>query len=885
MDPDLAQRQALEAERLSASQPNRARQLATAARRAAIEGGDRLGLALAERVLGLAARELNDLPAARRHLRRSITIAEGAGLGVEAAESRVRLADVVSLGGSTTAALEQLHVVGDTATGVARVRSRVHQALLLQRTGQTEEALARYRLAIPALRRLGLALDEAQALSNRAVLHTYRGDYAAAEADLHRAEALAPAAGEGFAAAKVHQNLGFVAACRGNVPLALSWFDQAQLEYAALGLSEASVLSDRAETLLSVGLATEGLAAATKAVTALEQQGSPALDLAEARLMQARAFLLTGEAREAAKTARKARSAFQRQGRSGWSTLADYVIARAGLSRRLPPIITLADIADRLEAAGWVLPALELRLAWATRALERAKAIDAVERAAAIEQLRRVARRRRRGPAQVRAHAWHAEALLRLAAGNQTGGQSALRAGLRVLDEHHAILGATELRVHAASRAEQIATLGCQIALAEGRPERVLEWAERWRAGALHLQPIRPPPDRELEKLLEQLRHATMSMKQAALEGEPTEGYLRRQAALEDGIRDRARHAAGSRFYRAAAPLRAEALRPLLDERALVEYVALNGRLHAVTVTAGRVRLFHLGTVRQITSEIDSLRFSHARLAQGRGSSATRQAFATAAGHAAKLLDQHLFGPLRDELGDNPLVIVPTGRLHHLPWAGLPSCAVRTVSVAPSAALWAEAAAGAGAAPDQAGRVVLVAGPGMEHAEPEIAELATFYPTAVTLVGADATTQRVARALDGARIAHVAAHGSFRSDNPLFSSLQLADGQLTVFNLEQLKASPRLLILSACESGLSDVRPGDELLGLSAAVLSLGTGNLMASVVTVSDRTTATLMVEVHRRLKAGEEPPAALAHARQSLDATGAAALITTAGFVCFGA
>jgi hypothetical protein len=372
-------------------------------------------------------------------------------------------------------------------------------------------------------------------------------------------------------------------------------------------------------------------------------------------------------------------------------------------------------------------------------------------------------------------------------------------------------------------------------------------------------------------------------MQQAALDGEPTEGMLRRQASLEEAIRDRARHAAGSPFGQVGTPPTVADLRSLLGERALVEYVALGDRLHAVTIAAGRLRLFNLGAVRPVTSEIDSLRFSYARLAQGRGSEATVRAFAAAADHAAALLDDRLFGPLRAELGDRPLVVVPTGRLHHLPWAGLPTCAARTVSVAPSAALWSEAATAERA--DRRGRVVLVAGPGMEHAEPEIAELATLYPTAVTLVGADATTQRVASALDGARIAHVAAHGSFRSDNPLFSSLQLADGHLTVFNLEQLKVSPRLLILSACESGLSDVRPGDELLGLSAAVLSLGTTNLMASVVTVSDRITATLMVEVHRLLKSGEEPPAALARARQSLHATGEAALISTAGFVCFGA
>lgn len=880
MDPDLAHRQALEAERLSASQPQHARELAAEARRAARKSGDQAVLALAERALGLAARELNELTAARRHLRRSIAVAEAAGLDDVAAESQVRLAYVVSMGGSTRDALAQLAVVDDTTRGVAQVRSRVHQALLLQRTGQTDEALARYRQAIPALRRHGLVLEEAQALSNRAVLHTYRGDFAAAESDLHRSEALAPAIGEGFATAKVHQNLGFVAACRGNVPEALAWFDQAQLEYATMGQSVAPVLSDRAETLLSVGLIGEALEVASQAVTELEQHGGSALDLAEARLMRARAFLHSGEAGDAARSARQARHAFQRQGRLGWSALADYVIARAALLRRLTPIMEMDHIADQLDGAGWIVPALELRLAWATRALDRGDVADVDD---ALAQLRQVARRRQRGPAQVRALAWHAEAMLRLQADHHQGGLSALRAGLEALDERQAVLGATELRVHAAGQGEEIATLGCRLAIDGGHADRVLEWAERWRAGALHLQPVRPPPDAALERLLEQLRFVTMAMNRAALDGEPTEDFLRRQAALEGAVRDRSRHAAGGRFGKVAAPPTAAALRLLLGGRALVEYVVLDGRLHAVTITPQRIRVFHLGHLRPILSEIDSLRFSYARLAQGRGSAATREAFATAADHAAGLLDEYLFGPLRDELGQRPLVVVPTGRLHHLPWAGLPTCAARAISVAPSAALWTQAAAGK--APSRRGRVVLVAGPGMQHADPEIAELAAIYPDAVTLVGADAVTHRVVNALDGAQIAHLAAHGTFRSDNPLFSSLHLADGQLTVFNLERMKASPRLLVLSACESGLSDVRPGDELLGLSAAMLSLGTTNLMASVVTVSDVSTAALMVEVHRRLSAGDTPPEALARARQNLDASGAASLHTTAGFVCFGA
>ena len=91
------------------------------------------------------------------------------------------------------------------------------------------------------------------------------------------------------------------------------------------------------------------------------------------------------------------------------------------------------------------------------------------------------------------------------------------------------------------------------------------------------------------------------------------------------------------------------------------------------------------------------------------------------------------------------------------------------------------------------------------------------------LTGSSATADAVLTALGGADIAHLAAHGTFRADNPLFSSLELVDGPLTVYDLELLEEAPTLCVLSACESGLSDVRAGDELMGLTATLLALGT--------------------------------------------------------------
>ncbi|MGH8906444.1 MAG: hypothetical protein ACRD0K_08000 [Egibacteraceae bacterium] len=93
-----------------------------------------------------------------------------------------------------------------------------------------------------------------------------------------------------------------------------------------------------------------------------------------------------------------------------------------------------------LESAGWTVAALDARIITARMAMALGR------HATARRDLTQAARARQRGPADPRARAWHAEALRRLADGDRRGTRSALRAGLRVLDEFQASLGATELR-------------------------------------------------------------------------------------------------------------------------------------------------------------------------------------------------------------------------------------------------------------------------------------------------------------------------------------------------------------------------------------------------------------------------------------------------------
>ena len=71
--------------------------------------------------------------------------------------------------------------------------------------------------------------------------------------------------------------------------------------------------------------------------------------------------------------------------------------------------------------------------------------------------------------------------------------------------------------------------------------------------------------------------------------------------------------------------------------------------------------------------------------------------------------------------------------------------------------------------------------------------------------------------MDGADVVHLAAHGIHQPDNALFSAIELHGGPLMGYDAARLRAAPRLVVLSCCDLGLADVRPGDETLGMATA--------------------------------------------------------------------
>ncbi len=585
-----------------------------------------------------------------------------------------------------------------------------------------------------------------------------------------------------------------------------------------------------------------------------------------------------GELDEAEQLAVLAQFAFLAQGRRAWEVKARYLWLRVRWERgdRTEETRTAAQVlAGDLARSGWAASATHARIIAARIALERGE-FDVAE-----AELRGEARRRRRAPAEMRVQAWHAEALLRWRLGNPRAAQSALRAGMRTVSGYRASLGATELRVNAGASAYELGRLAVQVAIANGEPAGVLAWAERSRGCTMWLSPVRPPADDELAGRLAELRALEQDLDEAAVGDRDTRALVRRKAALEDVIRQKSWHASGFGAP-APEPPSVNDLRRALGARVLVEYVESEGVLYAVTLRDLRTRLQRIGPLADVEREADGLRFALNRIASGRGVRGWEEAMHDVFAQSASRLDALLFGPLRTTIGERPLVIVPTGTLHVLPWPTLPSCRGRALSVAPSAALWLQAVS---RPRGEEGPIVLAAGPGVSHAAAELKALAGIYPEAKTLAGGTATARKVADALDGAELAHVIAHGSFRADNPLFSSLRMSDGPLTVYELERLSAAPQRVVLSACNAGLAAVRPDDELLGLPSALFALGATTLVASVLLVGDSQTGRMMFDFHRFLATGQEAPVALAEAQARAADGGVRALATAASFVCFGA
>jgi CHAT domain-containing protein len=133
--------------------------------------------------------------------------------------------------------------------------------------------------------------------------------------------------------------------------------------------------------------------------------------------------------------------------------------------------------------------------------------------------------------------------------------------------------------------------------------------------------------------------------------------------------------------------------------------------------------------------------------------------------------------------------------------------------------------------------------------EAEAREVAAALEPATLRVGADATLHALRSLGSSSRVVHIASHGYFRQDNPMFSAIRLGDGYLNVYDLYRLRLPAALVTLSGCATGQNVAAAGDEIIGISRGLLCAGACSLLLSLWDVHDEGTTAFMTGFYRAL------------------------------------
>jgi tetratricopeptide (TPR) repeat protein len=824
----------------------------------------------AGQALGIAMRELGDVSGAVRQLRRALADAATVSVSRQA-DVEASLGGTLVYAGRSREALSLLNAAAGRVRGAAQARILVRRGLLLQVLGHPSEAVADLRKAAQVLRRRGDAVWEVRAVVNLAQALIDLGDAARADVELSRAESLLTAADRTFEAATTRHTRGLTASLAGHIPEALAHFDAAEEMYAAAGARPAELSEARSASLLAAGLVKDALTAAEEAVQILQRSGASAAYRAQALLRASNAALATDDHALGREYAMRALRLYSRQQRERGKTEARLALLRARYASgdRSPRLLREATAICTYATQHRMTEAVEAHL------LAGQIAHDLGQDEQAKVQLDAAHKGRLSKSALARLLSWRAAALRAEITGRRRSILDACDRGFRALEEHQLSLGAIETRAAATVHARSLAHTALRDAIGHDDPLALFAWAERSRATAFTLPPINVPDDPELTAELIALRRARRRSQEATVEGSPVGSLDRLCRELEDRVRRRTLRTSAAVAAQDDKPSTADIFAQV-DDATLIELVPVDGQLHALLITASGIRLQVCGSLTDALRAADYARFFLRRLTR---SANAAHAWAHLA-EASEFIQVCLLGSLpQDMSAEGPVVIIPPAQLASVPWGLLPGLRGRDLSVAPSAVAWRQAKR----LKDGDGGVVLVAGPDLAQAEAEVISIADLYPGAAVLQGGDATADAVLAALDGSALAHIAAHGMFRSDNPMFSSLRLYDGSVTVLDLQRLRSAPRRVILSSCDSGSSSPVGQDEMLGMANALIPQGTISLLAAVLPVDDEETARLALRFHQELRASCSMAAALRITR--LEAEQPNAYATAHAFLVFGA
>jgi CHAT domain-containing protein len=228
-----------------------------------------------------------------------------------------------------------------------------------------------------------------------------------------------------------------------------------------------------------------------------------------------------------------------------------------------------------------------------------------------------------------------------------------------------------------------------------------------------------------------------------------------------------------------------------------------------------------------------------------------------------KNLYQELLGPLQNSLNAGHIVFIPHGLLHYVPMHALYDgenylIDKFSISYAPSASIYAMCQS---SQVNTSGESLIM---GIADAQApsildEVAALKHLLPEAKCFLGENATEAVLKQHGPRSRIVHIATHGYFRQDNPMFSSIRLGDSYLSLYDLYHLELPVELVVLSGCATGLNVIKPGDEQIGLVRGLFQAGAQSMVLSLWDVHDASTKEFMAAFYTGLQKGLAKASAL--------------------------
>lgn len=308
-----------------------------------------------------------------------------------------------------------------------------------------------------------------------------------------------------------------------------------------------------------------------------------------------------------------------------------------------------------------------------------------------------------------------------------------------------------------------------------------------------------------------------------------------------------------------------ESIRAALPEQTqLLEYYQAGDLLHVCLLDGGQLKILPLGSASRAREEFRLLQFQISKFRLGadyiRRFGAPLEEATRA--HLKELYEQ-LLAPVRGSLRGSSLVVVPHGFLHYLPFHALLDGGRYlgddfSITYAPSASVYSLCRS---KRPRSRGEALVLGLPDAltPHIADEARAVASSLPNARLLLGREATAARLREYGATARFIHIATHGLFRQDNPMFSSIRLGTSELNLFDLYELDLSAELVTLSGCGTGLNAVVGGDELLGLVRGLLYAGARAVLGTLWDVHDESTAVFMKLFYERLRSTSDKAAAL--------------------------